>query len=84
MTLSIKNPKADRLAKELAKATGQTVTDAVIGALEANLKAAKSRRVARDPIEEVADLQAFVAELPDQSKRSPHDVIKHDDHGLPI
>ena len=84
MTLSIKNPKADRLAKELAKATGQTVTDAVITALEANLKAAKVRRVPGDPIDGIADLQAFVAELPDQSPRSPHDVIEHDDHGLPV
>jgi antitoxin VapB len=84
MALSIKNPKADRLAKQLAKATGQSVTDAVIGALETSLKIATVRRPALVPAQEVADLQAFVAELPDQSKRSPHDVIEYDDHGLPI
>ena len=84
MTLSIKNPKADRLAKELAKATGQTVTEAVIDALEANLKVARARRVTVDPSGEVGDLQAFVAGLPDQSPLSPHDVLDYDEHGLPL
>jgi antitoxin VapB len=81
MALSIKNPEADRLAKELAKATGQTVTEAVTQALHASLKIAKARRAA---VEDVSDIQALVAELPDRDPRSPHDVIDHDDFGLPV
>jgi antitoxin VapB len=37
MALSIKNPEADRLARELAAATGETLTEAVLNALRERL-----------------------------------------------
>ena len=44
MTLHIKDSKADRLARELAEATGETLTEAVTRALEERLA---PERVAR-------------------------------------
>jgi antitoxin VapB len=38
MTLSIRNPEADALAKRLAEIDGTTITDAVIRALKETLK----------------------------------------------
>ena len=37
MALHISNPKANRLARKLAKQTGETLTDAVINALQERL-----------------------------------------------
>ena len=35
MALSIRNPKAERLAREVAERTGESLTQAIIHALEA-------------------------------------------------
>ena len=37
MALSIKNPEADRLARELARRQDRSITDAVVAALKAEL-----------------------------------------------
>lgn len=37
MALSIKDPEADRLAREVAKATGETLTAAVVQSLRERL-----------------------------------------------
>ena len=46
MSLSIKSDKADRLARELATVTGESLTDAVTIAIEDRL--ARERRATRD------------------------------------
>ncbi|WP_395160180.1 type II toxin-antitoxin system VapB family antitoxin, partial [Ilumatobacter sp.] len=46
MALSIKSDKADRLARELATVTGESLTDAVTMAIEDRL--ARERRATRD------------------------------------
>lgn len=38
MPLSVKHPEADRLARELARATGETITEAVIVSLRERLE----------------------------------------------
>lgn len=44
MNLQIRNPRAYELAKQLAEAEKVSMTDAVIGALEAKLQSAKSEK----------------------------------------
>lgn len=56
MALNIKSPKADRLARELAKATGESITEAVIQALEERLQ----RQQQKDAGKLHADLNAMV------------------------
>lgn len=55
MALHINNPKANKLARKLAKQTGETLTDAVIQALE--------ERLARGPHKLPQSEDAKVAEL---------------------
>lgn len=47
MALSIKTEDADRLARQLAAMTGETMTEAVTKALEERLERLKRRRTAR-------------------------------------
>ena len=44
MTLNIKDPEAHKLAHELAKATGETMTHAVIEALRERLRRVRRHR----------------------------------------
>ncbi len=44
MALSIKDPEADRLARELAALTGETLTEAVVVALRERLRRTRAGR----------------------------------------
>jgi antitoxin VapB len=81
MALSIKSDEADRLAREIAGRTGETITEAVVVALRQRLErqhddrlgiAGRLRRLAED-----------VAELPVEDRRSPEAIVGYDEHGLP-
>jgi len=83
MALSIKHPDADDLARRLAEATGQSITDAVIEALRAQLKRETGRRTAPRLEEELRAISDRCAALPDYDIRSAEEIIGFDEHGLP-
>jgi antitoxin VapB len=83
MPLSIKSPEADRLARELANATGETITDAVVGALQEKLE--RQKRKQGDP-QLVADLMAIAkhcASLPVLNDLTEDEIMGWDENGLP-
>lgn len=82
MALSIKHPEADRLARQLAHATGETLTEAVTNALRERLV----RQTGRDPsavLAAVDRIAAEVAALPVLDNRTPDEIIGYDEYGLP-
>lgn len=79
MVLSIKNTKADQLARELAELTGETITDAVVAALQARLDVER-RRVRRRPLNDIVERFSRLEVL---DKRAPDDILGYDEHGLP-
>jgi antitoxin VapB len=83
MALNIKNPVAESLVRELAEATGESLTDAVIGALRYRLAAIRQPTNARSLHSQVAQLQQFVRELPNLDERDPHEIVPYDEFGLP-
>ena len=83
MALSLKDPEADRLAREVARRTGETLTTAVIVALKerlARLRAKGRRRPLRD---ELRDIARRCAALPTLDDRSADEIIGYDAKGLP-
>ena len=56
MAINIKNPRAETLANQLAKKTGETITDAVIHALEDRLERLEGCRTSPDLIEEIMEI----------------------------
>ena len=83
MALSLKDPEADRLAREVAKRTGETLTAAIVTALRerlARLKGAPRRRPLRDELRAIAQR---CAALPTIDDRSEDDILGYDDRGLP-
>ena len=82
MALNIKSPEADRLARELAARTGETITQTVTTALRERLK----REGAKRPLslkDEIMEISRRCAALPDRDNRSADDIIGYDEHGLP-
>ncbi|HEU0052018.1 MAG TPA: type II toxin-antitoxin system VapB family antitoxin [Longimicrobium sp.] len=83
MALNIKSPEAYRLAQELAKATGESLTEAVTTALRARLDAVRRQRERKLIATDVAAIQAFVASLPDRDRRTDDEILGYDEFGLP-
>jgi len=64
VALNIKNPEAEHLARELAKQTGESITEAIRNALKDRLLRVKGRRTARSLLEDVQDILQRVDALP--------------------
>lgn len=82
MALSIKNDEADRLARELAATTGETLTDAVVAALRERLARERARQGA-GIADRLRRLAAEVADLERLDHRPPEAIVGYDEHGLP-
>jgi antitoxin VapB len=81
MPLSIKSEEADRLARELAAETGETLTDAVTGALRARLE--DVRRGRRGVARRLLGISADTSRLPRLDERFDDEILGYDDDGLP-
>ena len=83
MALSVKAPEADRLAREVAARTGETLTEAVVVALRERLVRLRGRPRRRPLRDELRDIGARCAALPTLDDRAPNDLLDYDEHGLP-
>ena len=82
MTVLIKDEEADRLIRQLAERTGETITDAVKGAV--------AEKLARTPLTEAeiadrrAKLDAILAKfdaMPTVDHRSADEILGYNDNG---
>lgn len=83
MALSIKHAEADRLARELARRTGESLTEAVINALRERLRREKGRVRGPRLAEELGRIGKRCASLPVLDSRSPEEILGYDERGLP-
>jgi len=83
MALSIKDPEADRLARELAARTGETLTEAVVVALRERLAREAGRTGVMPLRDELAAIRRRCAALPASDDRSAEEIVGYDDRGLP-
>lgn len=83
MSLNIKSQKAHRMARALAEARGTSLTEAVTSALEASLAAEAEIAPPELLLAGVAEIQRFVADLPDRDRRTADEILGYDESGLP-
>lgn len=83
MALSIKHPEADRLARELAQRTGESLTDAVLNALRERLRRESGRRRAVPLAEELLEIGRRCSALPVLDPRPADEILGYDENGLP-
>jgi antitoxin VapB len=82
MALSIKTDEADRLARELAAETRETLTEAVTIALRERLERVRGER-RRVIGESLGRLTAEYGRLPVADPRGPDEILGYDERGLP-
>jgi antitoxin VapB len=83
MALSIKDPDTDRLIRELARLTGETMTEAVRLSVEQRLCRERGKRSKRAGLaEQLDELAKECAALPDHDRRSPDEIVGYDEHGM--
>ncbi len=82
MALSIKHDEADRLARALARETGETLTHAVITALRERLERVRRPRRANRLGAEIRAIQRRVKALPVVDSRSADEIMGYDEDGL--
>jgi antitoxin VapB len=83
MPLSIRNPRAEQLAREVAAESGENLTQAIIHALEDYLQRMKGRRVATDLVDEIMAISRRCQALPDLDTRLADDILGYDKDGVP-
>lgn len=83
MALNIKNDEADRLARELAELTGESLTEVVIEALRERLQRESGRMLSFGLREDLVRIQQRIAKLPRLDARSDEEIIGYDETGLP-
>ena len=83
MPLSIRNKDAERLAREVAHETGESITQAILRSLEERLIRLSGRRIAGNLAEEILRIGGRCAALADLDTRSADDILGYDHDGAP-
>ena len=83
MALSLKDAETDRLAREVAALTGESLTTAIRNALSERLERERRRRGRpADLKRRLHAIGAACAALPDTDSRSADEIVGYDDNGL--
>lgn len=82
MALNIKDPETEKSVRELAAATGETVTAAVHRAAEERLARVR-QRPGRRLKDELLEIGRRCAALPVLDPRTPEEILGYDENGLP-
>ena len=83
MAFSIKDPKADELARQLASETGESLTRAVLVALRERLDRVRAGRSGRRLVDQLDDIARRCADLPVRDGRTAGQILDYDERGLP-
>jgi antitoxin VapB len=83
MPLSIKNDATERLARQVARETGESLTEAIQKALEERWERLKAKRRNRLLSGQLEDVLRRVDAMPTLDSRPDDEILGYDDHGAP-
>jgi antitoxin VapB len=83
MAINIKNMEAERLAREIAAKTGESLTTAIQKALEERLNRLRNQRRSQILAIQLEEILRRVDQLPVLDPRSADEILGYDEHGLP-
>jgi len=83
MALSIKSLETERLAREIAAKTGESLTGAIQTALEERLDRLQHQHRSQILTSRLQEILRRVDQLPILDSRPPDEILGYDDHGLP-
>ena len=83
MPLSIKNDATERLARQVADTTGESLTEAIQKALEERWARLAAKRRNRFLANQLTDLLRRVDALSILDSRPADEILGYDEHGMP-
>jgi antitoxin VapB len=83
VALNIKHPEADRLARDLARRRRQSITEAVVHALRAELAREVQRVHTPGMADDLLAIGARYTALPTYDERLEDEILGYDEHGIP-
>jgi antitoxin VapB len=84
MALSIKNSETERLARQVARETGESLTGAIEKALQERLERLKQPPQGRLMTEKLEDILRRVDALPALDARPEDEILGYDREGIPL
>jgi antitoxin VapB len=83
MAISIKSAETERLAREVAAKTGESLTAAIQRALEERLERLTHQRRSQILTNQLEEILRRVDQLPVLDSHTADEIIGYDEHGLP-
>lgn len=83
MPLSIKSTETERLVREIAAKTGESLTGAIQKALEERLERINREKRNRTLASQIGEILERVDQLPILDRRSADEIVGYDENGLP-
>ena len=81
--MSIKNDETERLARQVARETGESLTEAIRTALHERWKRLQAKRRSHVLAGQIEDLLRRVDSLPTLDSRPDDEILGYDEHGVP-
>jgi antitoxin VapB len=83
MGLSIRNPQTEKLARQVSRLTGETLTEAIGRSLEERLERLKRNRKQQRLRRDLEEILARVHALPVLDHRPEDEILGYEENGLP-
>ena len=83
MPLSIRSAEVEKLARTLARLTGENMTEAILESLRERYQRIRAGRASQRLIDDLSMIANRTAALPKLDHRSAEEILGYDDHGLP-
>jgi len=83
MAISIKDEETDRLARELARRTGESLTETIRRSLAERLRRLKGKSSPTRLRDELRTIRLRASRLPVLDPRTPDELLGYDEQGLP-
>jgi antitoxin VapB len=83
MPLSIRSPEVEKLARALARLTGENLTETILGSLRERYDRVRAGRASQRLVEDLGAIARRTAALPKLDSRSADEILGYDEHGLP-
>ena len=83
MALSIRDPKVEQLARDVARRTGEKITQVIERSLQQRLAGLRTDKEKSAGLREIRRIVRRISRLPDRDKRPADEILGYDGHGLP-
>ena len=83
MAISLKSIEAEKLAREIAQRTGESITGAIQKSLQERLERLKQQRRGANLVSQMEEIVERVRKMPVLDGRTPEEIIGYDEHGIP-